>query len=52
MAVWCSVPNSHYYLQQAVTLNPAILNLKKIAPNGHCYLQRAVTPHWMDSIAL
>ncbi len=52
MAVWCSVPNSHYYLQQAVTLNPAILNLKKCAPNGHCYLQRAVTHNWMDSIAL
>jgi hypothetical protein len=47
-----SAPNGHYYLQRAVTPDPASSNFKKSVANCHYYLQRAVTPNWMGSVAL
>jgi len=39
-------PNSHYYLQRAVTPSLRTAKFKKRAPNCHYYRQRAVTPSW------
>jgi hypothetical protein len=57
MAVWrlffkSEASHGYYYLQRAVTPNPASSNFLKSVPNDHNYLQKAVTLDWIGSIAL